>query len=211
MKLSILFIFLLISNVGFAQENEIDLNNKEIAVNEPTDTILALDENIFWGLIEASIRNANNLYDQTQYLTNAIGTLDIKTQVGFDIQSQILVNKAYNNNLWAAAYIMNNGCSDDCFEFFRYWLVGRGKKAFYTALENPDVLTQYIDEEMHVYEYVDLQKLGERALSIKYPELDYDHLNKEPIKDPEKILLTWDEDENKLKDICPRLFKIFYQ
>jgi len=36
------------------------------------------------------------------------------------------LNKAYTWDLWGAAYLINGGCSDDGFEYFRRWLVSRG-------------------------------------------------------------------------------------
>ena len=36
--------------------------------------------------------------------------------------------KSYNQALWAVAYTVLGYCSDDAFDYFRFWLVSRGKK-----------------------------------------------------------------------------------
>ena len=34
-----------------------------------------------------------------------------------------LYANSYQSNLWAVAYIINGGCSDDGFDYFRGWLI----------------------------------------------------------------------------------------
>lgn len=47
-------------------------------------------------------------------------------------------NLSYTHEVWAAVYIMNGGCSDDCFSYFRNWLIFQGKQVFMKALKDPD-------------------------------------------------------------------------
>ncbi len=47
---------------------------------------------------------------------------------------------AYRWDLWAAAYIINGGCSDDGFEYFRAWLIAQGERVFHDALADPETL-----------------------------------------------------------------------
>ena len=44
--------------------------------------------------------------------------------------------------MWGAAYVIHGGCSDDGFEYFRRWLISRGRKAYEAALADPDSLAQ---------------------------------------------------------------------
>ncbi len=55
------------------------------------------------------------------------------------------VDQAYRNDLWGAAYLINGGCSDDGFHYFRCWLVGMGKTVYTRALEDPDTLADVLD------------------------------------------------------------------
>jgi hypothetical protein len=55
-----------------------------------------------------------------------------------------LMEQSYDADLWAAAYIVNGGCSDDGFDYFRGWLILQGKKIFETMLHSPGRLGDYI-------------------------------------------------------------------
>jgi hypothetical protein len=44
------------------------------------------------------------------------------------------------DDLWAAAYLINGGCSDDGFDSFRGWLMAHGREAFARAVRTPDSL-----------------------------------------------------------------------
>jgi hypothetical protein len=41
-----------------------------------------------------------------------------------------------------AAYVVHGGCSDDGFEYFRRWLISRGRDVYEPALADPDNLAQ---------------------------------------------------------------------
>ena len=58
-----------------------------------------------------------------------------------ELQKQLALS--YTWNMWGAAYIINGGCSDDCFEYFRAWLVMQGRRVFESAVQNPDSLADY--------------------------------------------------------------------
>jgi hypothetical protein len=47
---------------------------------------------------------------------------------------------SYRSSLWAAAYVINGGCSDDGFDYFRGWLMLQGREAFGQAVADPDSL-----------------------------------------------------------------------
>ncbi|RAY15721.1 hypothetical protein DPM19_08035 [Actinomadura craniellae] len=51
-----------------------------------------------------------------------------------------LLTDAYRIDLWAAAYLINGGASDDGFVYFRGWLVAQGREAFERAVAEPDSL-----------------------------------------------------------------------
>jgi len=48
--------------------------------------------------------------------------------------------RAYRRDLWAAAYIIAAGCSDDGFTDFRNWLISMGRDVFTRALADPESL-----------------------------------------------------------------------
>lgn len=47
---------------------------------------------------------------------------------------------SHRNQLWAAGYLINDGCSDDGFEYFRAWLIAQGREVFERVVADPDAL-----------------------------------------------------------------------
>ncbi|WP_412739722.1 DUF4240 domain-containing protein [Krasilnikovia sp. MM14-A1259] len=45
-------------------------------------------------------------------------------------------------DLWAAAYLINGGCSDDGFDHFRGWLIAHGRDVLARAVRAPDSLSE---------------------------------------------------------------------
>ena len=48
--------------------------------------------------------------------------------------------QSYGWQLWQAAYLINGGCSDDGFEYFRGWLITQGRETFERVVADPDTL-----------------------------------------------------------------------
>ena len=57
-----------------------------------------------------------------------------------------LLVESYHWDLWAVAYIINGGCSDDGFLYFRAWLIGNGKERFEAAMANPSVVGEWVNQ-----------------------------------------------------------------
>jgi hypothetical protein len=51
-----------------------------------------------------------------------------------------LMAESYRVALWAAAYLVNGGCSEDGFDYFRGWLIVQGRDVFEHAVADPDTL-----------------------------------------------------------------------
>jgi hypothetical protein len=45
-------------------------------------------------------------------------------------------------DLWAAAYLINGGCSDEGFDNFRGWLIAHGREAVARSVKTPDSLAE---------------------------------------------------------------------
>ncbi len=58
--------------------------------------------------------------------------------------------RAYRTDLWGAAYLVNGGCSDDGFQYFRWWLVLQGRAVYEAAIADPDSLAETLDGETDV-------------------------------------------------------------
>jgi Protein of unknown function (DUF4240) len=53
-----------------------------------------------------------------------------------------LMADSYRTILWAGAYLINGGCSDDGFDYFRGWLIAQGREMFDQAMADPDALAE---------------------------------------------------------------------
>ena len=47
---------------------------------------------------------------------------------------------SYWTPLWAAAYVINGGCSDDGFDYCRGWLILQGREVFEHVVADPRTL-----------------------------------------------------------------------
>jgi len=102
-----------------------------------------VDAATFWQLIESSRENAGGDPDeQADELTDLLSELPPDEIVAFDRMLHELLAAANRWDLWAAAYIINGGCSDDAFEYFRAWLVAQGERVYREALADPETLTE---------------------------------------------------------------------
>ncbi|WP_207895926.1 DUF4240 domain-containing protein [Hymenobacter gummosus] len=100
-----------------------------------------LPEADFWRLIEASRHHGLTSYNgQLSTLSEELAGLDTLTLRRFDRTLAHLLRQSYDARLWQAAYAVNGGCSDDCFEYFRGWLMTQGRDKFYWTLRHPRLL-----------------------------------------------------------------------
>lgn len=168
----------------------------------------------FWELIELS--KADDPQDQLDNLTGRLSEMTAEEIFGFDYQLDKHLERSYSSDLWAAAYIVCGGCSDDAFDYFRAWLISKGRSVYEKALENPDSLIDVFGE-MEDGDFPENEEILYASLDA-YEEATgkqdfYDVL--ETFEDDFQILeieLTWDEDRPQtLKEICPKLFERYYE
>jgi hypothetical protein len=53
-----------------------------------------------------------------------------------------LLRTSYRWDLWGAAFVINGGCSDDGFDYFRGWLLLQGREVWNAALRDPESLAE---------------------------------------------------------------------
>ncbi|HET6249660.1 MAG TPA: DUF4240 domain-containing protein [Tepidisphaeraceae bacterium] len=125
-----------------------------------------MDDSTFWNIIETAARAAGGDADAT---TDGVRVRLTHLQPGeiesFQTILGKMLNLAYSYPLWGAAYLINGGCSDDGFEYFRCWLITRGRETFEAALAEPDSLAGVVtpDEEDSEHECESLLYVARRA------------------------------------------------
>ncbi|MGC4047864.1 MAG: DUF4240 domain-containing protein [Armatimonas sp.] len=102
-------------------------------------------ENDFWALIEAS--RATTQEEQESRLEKLLAGLAPQDLPRFQAFLDKYRGEAYRWDLWGAAYVIQGGCSDDSFLYFRYWLIAQGRKIYEAALAHPDSLIEILSTE----------------------------------------------------------------
>lgn len=108
-------------------------------LSENLESDIPVDESFFWKTIDRT--NTNDLVD-------ALDKLSAQELNTFLNTYFFLLNQSYTADLWEKAYAINMGCSDDCFEYFREWLISQGKDKFYLSLHDPSYLRFFAKKEM---------------------------------------------------------------
>lgn len=73
-------------------------------------------------------------------LRKALESLSAENVIVFATHFDTCEAQAYRWDLWAAAYIVHGGCSDDSFQDFRASLICQGRDRFERVLEDPECL-----------------------------------------------------------------------
>ncbi len=106
-----------------------------------------MDETEFWELIDSTREAAGgDPEEQADLLLDRLLQLDPDLVLDFARHFEARYNRAYRWDLWGAAWLLLDGCSDDAFDFFRCWLIGQGREVFEGALHEPDALAELLGE-----------------------------------------------------------------
>jgi hypothetical protein len=105
-----------------------------------------MDTDRFWQLVELARRQAADPADAEETAAGASVLLAARSPQEIVRAQQILwdlMADSYRAPLWAAAYLINGGCSDDGFDYFRGWLIAQGRAVFERAVADPDALADH--------------------------------------------------------------------
>lgn len=172
-----------------------------------------LNEDLYWSIIENSLKGNLPQEDREIILTNEIEKLTPKEIIGFRLRTDKLLYDTYKSDLWCAAFLMNQGTTDaSSFDYFRCWLLSRGKEVFYKAIANPDSLVSQLKEGKTNYEFEGFWFVSMNAFLNKTNQEIYEYIDYGTfITNDENYPLidfTWNVDEPKtMEKICPVLFK----
>lgn len=210
--IGLLTLLLLILTSCNNEEKNMGLFDK-LKKEKPVITSTMMPEDQFWLIIENSKKGSTNLDELALKITNELLKLLSAEIIGFQLRENKLRYDSYNSDLWCAGYIMNGGCSDDCFEYFRCWLIGNGKEIYYNSLKSPDSLSELYSNEEEIYEFEDLMYVASNAFQKKTGKEIDDFIDYQQFKTNEvhytEFQFTWEEDnEESMKAICPKLMDI---
>ena len=217
MKIFPLILLLLLSACTDAKgEDSMGLSGKLFGKqSEVAVTSEMMNEEQYWRIVEKSLNNSNDQDGQEAYLIKDLQTLSPSELIGFRLRTDKLLYDTYNSEMWCAAYTMNRGCSNDCFEYFRLWVISRGKETYQKAKENPDTLIIEVAKGQDYYEfetfwYVALTAFEKKTGKALYDYIDYDN-HKFSEGNYTNFEFKWQEEKPEtMRAICPQLYKKFW-
>jgi len=106
-----------------------DAHTRALPTATPTDR--------FWALVETAREGGDGCGRIASSVTEALAALPPASIVEFNNELTARLIESYRWDLWAVAYIANGGASDDGFDYFRGWLITRGRERFERALRDP--------------------------------------------------------------------------
>ncbi|MFD5572894.1 DUF4240 domain-containing protein [Streptomyces cadmiisoli] len=147
----------------------------------------------FWELIAAARSQASDPHKGESVARETTSLLAARPAEEIVAARQVLwdlMAHSYTKPLWAAAYLINGGCSDDGFDYFRGWLIAQGREVFERVVADPDALADLPVVQASAADGRDLEgeellsiawdahtmatgeELPADAFTIRYPELD---------------------------------------
>ena len=168
-----------------------------------------MDVDRFWQLIEESRQEAGDCEEQAKVLTERLELLMPEEIVSFQMHLHGRMRESYRHDIWAVAYIINGGCSDDGFDYFRGWLIARGRDFFETVMRTPERVGEGVpagaehdyDHECESMLYV-AHKAHESKTGQELPLGTFTGHVPEPLGEP------WEEDD--LERLYPDLTRRFF-
>lgn len=102
--------------------------------------VAPMDDQRFWSIVEQSGLRAQGQEQQEANLRRLLSALPVTDLVAWQSAYDARRAAAFSWDLWGAAYVIHGGASDDNFDYFRSWLISRGRRAYEAALADPDSL-----------------------------------------------------------------------
>lgn len=163
-----------------------------------------LDE--FWNLIEQSRAGGTECEEQAEKLTELLAKLPPQEIKSFDLIFGQRMAESYRWDWWAVGYIVNGGCSDDGFDYFRAWVIAQGRAYYEAALQEATRAGDAADPESDEHECEDIMtaafsaymEVTGKEMPIEFGEVAYP---------PKPLGEAWDE--NDLPRLYPELCRRF--
>lgn len=154
----------------------------------------------FWEVIAQARRAVGGWEGAAEAVTSILSDWTDNAILEFAEAFEQSLAESYRWDLWGAAYVINGGCSDDGFEYFRAWLIAQGQGIFEAALKDPDGLAAVLEQNLDVFEYEEMLGCARDAWDRRHPGTRMPLTTRRPV---EPAGTPWSEDE--VFDLFPRL------
>jgi hypothetical protein len=166
-----------------------------------------MDREQYWALIDQTrARSGGDPDAHEAALRAAVAELTPDEITDFERHTTELLDQSFRSRLWGAAYLINGGCSDDGFDYFRGWLIAQGRATYEAALANPDSLADFPGIGDHPVELEGLWYMARAAYEAKTGVAMPDDLGaKREWPNEGDVGFDFDDDDA-MRDAYPRLF-----
>ncbi|MBY9007007.1 MAG: DUF4240 domain-containing protein [Candidatus Lokiarchaeota archaeon] len=165
-----------------------------------------MDDSEFWNIIDKSSNKTNDQEEQYENLKDILKNYESEDIISFNLCFAQKTNELYRWDLWAVAYIINHGCSDDSFKYFRNWIISRGKDFFNDALIQPKKIGEVINIDDKIF-FKEIGYVADNAYEEKTGEDVPDILDRFPKHPDNPDGDYWEEED--LEKLYPKLCKKF--
>jgi Protein of unknown function (DUF4240) len=100
----------------------------------------AMDTDGFWDVIEAARSSSGESRPFHEVLTDLLSARTEQEILDYQEKFDEVHGGLYRWDVWAAAYLIGGGCSDDSFIDFRAGLIAQGRDWYQKAADSPDSL-----------------------------------------------------------------------
>ncbi|NKB48246.1 MAG: DUF4240 domain-containing protein [Alphaproteobacteria bacterium] len=97
-----------------------------------------MDEPLFWEIIETGLDDGAPFGERIEAITERLTQFKPAAIKAFHRFVQTRMAESYRSDIWALAYLLQDGCSDDAFLAFRAWLILQGRDVFIATMQQPD-------------------------------------------------------------------------
>ncbi|MFC9094217.1 DUF4240 domain-containing protein [Streptomyces sp. NPDC057072] len=99
-----------------------------------------MDTEAFWRVLDVAKAGDKPLADA---VADHLSTISPKEILAFEYQFSRLRDAVYRWDVWAAAYLIASGCSDDRFSDFTAGVVALGREWYEQVASHPDMLAEH--------------------------------------------------------------------
>jgi Protein of unknown function (DUF4240) len=169
----------------------------------------------FWAVIDRATTDRPDSPDEVAKRAAAqLATTEPEEIVAWHQHLGKVMAASGTEDLWAAAYLINGGCSEEGFDAFRGWLIAHGRSAVARAVADPDSLAELPEVRAAastgaVFEAEEVLSIGPAAYALATgAELP---ASPTPPSRPDPAQL-WDfDDEDEMCRRLPRLSALFLE
>jgi hypothetical protein len=126
----------------------------------------------FWAVIDRATADRPDSPDEVAKRAAAeLATGDPEEIAAWERHLGKVMAASGTEDLWAAAYLINGGCSGDGFDAFRGWLIAHGRSVVARAVTDPDSLAAMAEVRTAaltgaVFEAEEMLSIGAKAYAL---------------------------------------------